>query len=104
MDVRGAGVNAEGQDHPARTVSGQDGCRDTAGAAARVDWAALSPSGCRLLMALRRLDMAQLRWRHLDCVQLLPLVRAAVKFVVGVRVDSAKPVAHSTDSQSREAA
>jgi len=36
--------------------------------------------------------------------QLLPLVRAGVKFADGLRVDPAKPVIQSTDNQPREAA
>ena len=57
-----------------------------------------------LLMAFKLLDMVQLRWRHLDGAQLLPLVRAGVKFADGVQVDPPKPVTHSTDNQPREAA
>jgi putative transposase len=57
-----------------------------------------------LLMAFKLLDMVQLRWRHLDGAQLLPLVRAGVKFADGVQVDPTKPVTHSTDNQPREAA
>jgi putative transposase len=38
-----------------------------------------------LLMAFKLLDMAQLRWRKLNGAELLPLVRAGVKFVDGVR-------------------
>jgi len=38
-----------------------------------------------LLMAFKLLDMAQLRWRKLDGHALLPLVRAGVKFVDGIR-------------------
>jgi putative transposase len=38
-----------------------------------------------LLMAFKLLDMAQQRWRKLNGAQLLPLVRAGVKFVDGVR-------------------
>ena len=57
-----------------------------------------------LLMAFKLLDMVQLRWRHLDGAQLLPLVRAGVKFADGVQVDPAKPVTQSTDNQPREAA
>ncbi len=56
-----------------------------------------------LLMAFKLLDMAQLRWR-LDDAQLLPLVRAGVKFADGVRIDPAKHVTQSTDNQPREAA
>src|ERR1700733_5009454 len=57
-----------------------------------------------LLMAFKLLDMVQLRWRHLDGAQLLPLVRAGVKFADGVQVDPTKPVTQSTDNQPREAA
>jgi len=57
-----------------------------------------------LLMAFKLLDMAQQRWRRLDGVNLLPLVRAGVKFRDGVRLDSAKPVTQSTENQPREAA
>ena len=57
-----------------------------------------------LLMAFKLLDMVQLRWRHLDAAQLLPLVRAGVKFADGVQVDPTKPVTQSTDNQPREAA
>jgi transposase-like protein len=38
-----------------------------------------------LLMAFKLLDMAQQRWRRLDGAELLPLVRAGVKFVDGVQ-------------------
>ena len=57
-----------------------------------------------LLMAFKLLDMAQQRWRRLDSASLLPLVRAAVKFRDGLSLDSAKPVTHSTNHQSRVAA
>jgi len=57
-----------------------------------------------LLMAFKLLEMVQLRWRHLDGAQLLPLVRAGVKFAEGVQVDSVKHVTRSTDNQPREAA
>jgi putative transposase len=57
-----------------------------------------------LLMAFKLLDMVQLRWRHLDGAQLLPLVRAGVKFADGVPIDPAKCVTQSTDNQPREAA
>jgi len=57
-----------------------------------------------LLMAFKLLDMVQLRWRHLDGAQLLPLVRAGVKFADGVQVDPTKPITQSTDNQPREAA
>jgi hypothetical protein len=48
--------------------------------------------------------MAQLRWRHLDGAQLLPVVRAGARFVDGVQLDPVKQVAQSTDNQPREAA
>src|ERR1700688_597539 len=38
-----------------------------------------------LVMAYKLLDMAQLRWRRLNAPHLLPLVRAGVIFVDGVR-------------------
>jgi putative transposase len=57
-----------------------------------------------LLMAFKLLDMAQQRWRRLDGAHLLPLVRAGVKFVDGVRQDPAQPITHSTNNQPREAA
>jgi putative transposase len=57
-----------------------------------------------LLMAFKLLDMVQLRWRHLDGAQLLPLVRAGIKFADGVQVDPAKHLTQSTDNQPREAA
>jgi putative transposase len=38
-----------------------------------------------LVMAYKLLDMAQLRWRRLNAPHLLPLVRAGVMFVDGVR-------------------
>ena len=38
-----------------------------------------------LLMAYKLLDMAQARWRRLDGAHLLPLVRAGILFVDGVR-------------------
>jgi len=43
-----------------------------------------------LLMAFKLLDMAQQRWRRLDGAELLPLVRAGVKFVDGVREEREK--------------
>ena len=57
-----------------------------------------------LLMAFKLLEMAQLRWRHLDGAQLLPRVREGVKFADGVQLDPAKQVTQSTDHQPREAA
>ena len=38
-----------------------------------------------LLMAYKLLDMAQARWRRLDGAHVLPLVRAGIIFVDGVR-------------------
>jgi putative transposase len=57
-----------------------------------------------LLMAFKLLEMVQLRWRHLDGAQLLPLVRAGVKFADGVQVDPVKQVTRPTDNQPSEAA
>ena len=51
-----------------------------------------------VLMAYKLLDMAQARWRRLDGAHLLPLVRAGIIFVDGVRregktnVDRFRPV------------
>lgn len=55
-------------------------------------------------MAFKLLDMAQQRWRRLNGVQLLPLVRAGVKFADGVRSAADNHVTAPTDSQPREAA
>ena len=55
-------------------------------------------------MAFKLLDMVQQRWRRLDGAHLLPLVRAGVKFVDGVRQGPAQSITQSTNSQSREAA
>jgi putative transposase len=57
-----------------------------------------------LLMAFKLLEMAQLRWRHLDGAQLLSLVREGVKFADGIQVDPGKQVDQSTDNQPSEAA
>jgi len=58
-----------------------------------------------LLMAFKLLDMAEKRWRRLDGRQLLPLVRAGVNFVDGVRQDrTTNPISQSIHSQPREAA
>jgi len=43
-----------------------------------------------LLMAFKLLDMAQQRWRKLNGAELLPLVRAGVRFVDGVRKEREK--------------
>jgi putative transposase len=40
-----------------------------------------------LVMAFKLLLMAQQRWRHLNASELLPLVRAGVRFQDGVRVE-----------------
>ena len=40
-----------------------------------------------LLMAFKLLEMTQRRWRRLNGAQLLPLVRAGVRFVDGVPED-----------------
>jgi putative transposase len=57
-----------------------------------------------LLMAFKLLDMAQQRWRRLDGAHLLPLVRAGVKFVDGVRQFQPKNVSRPNQNQPREAA
>jgi putative transposase len=57
-----------------------------------------------LLMAFKLLEMAQRRWRRLDGRHLLPLVRAGVKFVDGVRREADHPITQSTNNRSREAA
>ncbi len=57
-----------------------------------------------LLMAFKLLDMTQQRWRRLDGVHLLPLVRAGVKFVDGVRRGEAPGLAPASQHQPREAA
>ena len=56
-----------------------------------------------LLMAFKLLDMAQQRWRRLDGAALLPLVRAGVKFVVGVQ-KLTRTTAQSTEAAPQEAA
>ena len=56
-----------------------------------------------LLMAFKLLDMAQQRWRRLDGVALLPLVRAGVKFVDGVQ-KQARATTQSTEAAPRAAA
>ena len=38
-----------------------------------------------IAMAFKLLDMAQARWRKLNAYELLPLVRAGVKFVDGIQ-------------------
>ena len=56
-----------------------------------------------LLMAFKLLDMAQLRWRRLDGAALLPLVRAGVKFVDGVK-KSVPTTNQPNEAAPREAA
>lgn len=56
-----------------------------------------------LLMAFKLLDMAQQRWRRLDGVALLPLVRAGVKFSDGVQ-KQARTTNQSSQAAPREAA
>lgn len=54
--------------------------------------------GCRkkaLTMAFKLLQQAGARWRRLDGHQLLPLVRAGVKFVDGVRQERNKSEEHA---------
>jgi len=50
-----------------------------------------------LLMAFKLLDMAQLRWRKLDGSELLPLVRAGVQFVDGVRQERTEKTTEGTE-------
>jgi hypothetical protein len=81
--------------------------KEVLGATVRLRERATRGAGSRtkgLLMAFKPLEMAQLRWRHLDGAQLLPLVREGGKFADGVQVDPAKPVTRLTDNQPREAA
>ena len=51
-----------------------------------------------LLMAYKLLEMAQQRWRRLNGAHLLPLVRAGVTFVDGVRQE------RSNEEDRKEAA
>jgi hypothetical protein len=44
------------------------------------------------LMAFKLLDMAPQRWRKLNGAELLPLVRAGVRFVDGFRQEREKKV------------
>jgi hypothetical protein len=48
--------------------------------------------------------MTQQRWPRLDGAHLLPLVRAGVKFVDGVRQDRQENVTQPGESKPREAA
>jgi transposase-like protein len=50
-----------------------------------------------LLMAFKLLDMAQLRWRRLSGSELMPLVRAGVTFVDGVRQERAEKEAEGKE-------
>ncbi len=56
-----------------------------------------------LLMAFKLLEMAQQRWRQLDGVVLLPLVRAGAKFIDGVQ-EQARTSIQSSEAVPREAA
>jgi hypothetical protein len=56
------------------------------------------------LMAFKLLDMAQQRWRRLDGAQLLPLVRAGVKFVDGVQTENGNGSAIRLNDNSRNEA
>ena len=56
-------------------------------------------------MAFKLLDLAEKRWRCLDGRHLLPLVRAGVTFVDGLRQDrTTNPITESIDNQPKEAA
>jgi transposase-like protein len=57
-----------------------------------------------LLMAFKLLDMAQQRWRRLDGLHLLPLVRAGVKFIDGIADGQSTSITYSNDNQPGEAA
>jgi transposase-like protein len=62
-------------------------------ATVRLRQRATKGSGSRtkaLLMAFKLLDMAQARWRKLNGAELLPLVRAGVNFVDGLRQEREK--------------
>ena len=50
-----------------------------------------------LLMAFKLLDMAQLRWRRLSGSELMPLVRAGITFVDGVRQERAEKEAEGKE-------
>jgi len=50
-----------------------------------------------LLMAFKLLDMARLRWRKLNGSELLPLVRAGVTFVDGIRQERAEKEAEGKE-------
>jgi len=56
-----------------------------------------------LLMAFKLLAMAQERWRRLDAAHLLPMVRAGVKFVDGVREGQSKTLARPSQDRPKEA-
>jgi transposase-like protein len=51
-----------------------------------------------LLMAFKLLAMAEERWRKVNGLELLPLVRAGVRFVDGVQETSRNPVVEQKDS------
>jgi hypothetical protein len=42
----------------------------------------------RLVMAFKLLEMAETRWRRINGAQLVPLVRAGVKFIDGAEAES----------------
>ena len=50
-----------------------------------------------LLMAFKLLDMAQLRWRKINGSELLPLVRAGVTFVDGIRQERGNEAAEGNE-------
>ena len=55
--------------------------------------AKLSSSGkSRLMMVFKLLDMAQQRWRRINAPNLLPLVRAGVKFSDGLQAEHVNQV------------
>ena len=87
----------------ASSWSSREACRRSSRRSTWGKWQ-LSRRTKGLLMAFKLLDLAQLRWRRLDGAQLLPLVRAGLKFVDGVGEDRLKTFTHSPDSQPREAA
>jgi hypothetical protein len=56
-----------------------------------------------LLMAFKLLDMAQQRWRRLDGANLLPLVRAGMRFVDGVQKQSGNAIRLNDNSRNEAA-
>jgi hypothetical protein len=55
-------------------------------------------------MAFKLLDMAEQRWRRLDGASLLPLIRAGVQFVDGVRQEQPKNASRPNQDHPRDAA